>query len=72
VNSSDTDTSLRPGPTAGGRRRSDRAIRDAVVGAWTTYAAGTLEDAANGLHIGVMSNGKFTPLRFTPGFDRAA
>jgi hypothetical protein len=45
---------------------------DAVAGAWTTYAAGTLEDAANGLHIGVMSNGKFTPLRFPPGFDRAA
>lgn len=45
---------------------------DAVVGAWTTYAAGTLEDAPNGLHIGVMSNGKFTPLRFPPGFDRAA
>jgi hypothetical protein len=44
----------------------------AIVGAWTTYAAGTLEDAPNGLHIGVMSNGKFTPLRFPPGFDRAA
>jgi hypothetical protein len=45
---------------------------DAVVGSWTTYAAGTLEDAPDGLHIGVMSNGKFTPLRFPPGFDRAA
>jgi hypothetical protein len=45
---------------------------DTIVGAWTTYAAGTLEDAPNGLHIGAMSNGKFTPLRFPPGFDRAA
>jgi hypothetical protein len=45
---------------------------DALIGAWTTYAAGTLEDAANGLHIGVMSGGKFTPLRFPPGFDQAA
>jgi hypothetical protein len=45
---------------------------DAIVGAWTIYAKGTLEDAPNGLHIGVMSNGKFTPLRFPPGFDREA
>ncbi|HET6191346.1 MAG TPA: hypothetical protein VFE59_30620 [Trebonia sp.] len=45
---------------------------DTIVGAWTTYAAATLEDAPNGLHIGAMSNGKFTPLRFPPGFDRAA
>lgn len=45
---------------------------DALIGAWTTYQKGTLEDAPNGLHIGVMSNGKFTPLRFPPGFDRKA
>jgi len=45
---------------------------DAIVGAWTTYAAGTLEDAANGLHIGVMSHGTFTPLRFPVGFDQEA
>jgi hypothetical protein len=45
---------------------------DAIVGAWTTYAKGTLEDAPNGLHIGVMSHGKFTPLRFPPGFDQEA
>jgi hypothetical protein len=45
---------------------------DAIVGAWTIYAKGTLEDAPNGLHIGVMSHGKFTPLRFPPGFDREA
>jgi len=45
---------------------------DALIGAWTTYAAGTLADAANGLHIGVMSAGKFTPLRFPPGFDQEA
>lgn len=40
---------------------------DAVVGAWTTCAKGTLADAPNGLHVGVMSHGKFTPLRFPPG-----
>jgi len=45
---------------------------DAIVGAWTIYAKGTLEDAPNGLHIGVMSHGKFTPLRFPPGFDQEA
>ena len=45
---------------------------DAIVGAWTVYAKGTLEDAPNGLHIGVMSHGKFTPLRFPPGFDQEA
>jgi hypothetical protein len=26
----------------------------------------------NGLHIGVMSRGKFTPLRFPPGSDQEA
>ena len=45
---------------------------DAIVGAWTIYAKGTLEDAPNGLHIGVMNHGKFTPLRFPPGFDQVA
>jgi hypothetical protein len=45
---------------------------DAIVGAWTIYAKGTLEDAPNGLHIGVMNHGKFTPLRFPPGFDQEA
>jgi hypothetical protein len=45
---------------------------DAIVGAWTVYAKGTLEDAPNGLHIGVMNDGKFTPLRFPPGFDQEA
>jgi hypothetical protein len=45
---------------------------DAIVGAWTIYAKGTLEDAPNGLHIGVMNNGRFTPLRFPPGFDQEA
>jgi hypothetical protein len=45
---------------------------DAIVGAWTIYAKGTLEDAPNGLHIGVMNDGKFTPLRFPPGFDQEA
>lgn len=45
---------------------------DAVVGAWTIYAKGTLADAPNGLHVGVMSHGKFTPLRFPPGFDQEA
>jgi hypothetical protein len=45
---------------------------DAIVGAWTIYAKGTLEDAPNGLHIGVMNHGKFTPLRFPPGFDKVA
>ena len=45
---------------------------DAIVGAWTIYAKGTLEDAPNGLYIGVMNHGKFTPLRFPPGFDREA
>jgi len=43
---------------------------DALIGAWTTYASGTLTDAANGLHVGVMSHGKFTPLRFPLGFDQ--
>jgi hypothetical protein len=45
---------------------------DAVAGAWTSYAKGTFEDTPNGLHVGVMSHGKFTPLRFPPGFGQAA
>ena len=45
---------------------------DAVVGAWTIYAKGTFEDTPNGLHAGVMSHGKFTPLRFPPGFGQEA
>ena len=32
--------------------------------AWNTYAKGTLTDSVNGLHIGAISHGKFTPLRF--------
>jgi hypothetical protein len=45
---------------------------DAVVGVWATAAAGTYVDEPNGLHVGVMSHGKFTPLRFPPGFDQEA
>jgi hypothetical protein len=45
---------------------------DAIIGAWTIYAPGTLEDDPNGLHVGVLSHGKFTPLRFPPGFDQEA
>lgn len=37
---------------------------DALIGGWTTIAS----DTVTGLHIGVMSHGKFTPLRFPPGF----
>jgi hypothetical protein len=43
---------------------------DAVVGAWAIAVKGTFADAPNGLHVGVMSHGKFTPLRFPPGFDQ--
>ena len=45
---------------------------DAVVGAWALAAPGTYVDEPNGLHVGVMSHGKFTPLRFPPGFDQQA
>ena len=45
---------------------------DAVVGAWTIYVKGAFADTPNGLHIGVMSHGKFTPLRFPPGFGQQA
>jgi hypothetical protein len=45
---------------------------DALIGAWTSYAKGTVADAPNGLHIGVMSHGKLTPLRFPAGFNREA
>lgn len=38
-----------------------------IIGAWNTYAKGTLTDAPNGLHIGAISHGKFTPLRFPKG-----
>ena len=41
---------------------------DALIGGWITTANGILEAAANGLHLGVMSHGKFTPLRFPLGF----
>jgi hypothetical protein len=41
---------------------------DALIGGWTTTASGTLKAAANDTHVGVMSHGKFTPLRFPPGF----
>lgn len=40
---------------------------DTIIAAWNTYAKGTLTDAVNGLHIGVISHGKFTPLRFPKG-----
>jgi hypothetical protein len=43
---------------------------DAVVGAWALAAPGTYVDEPNGLHVGVMGHGKFTPLRFPPGFDQ--
>jgi hypothetical protein len=43
-----------------------------VVGAWATAVKGSFEDAPNGLHVGAMSHGKFTPLRFPPGFDQEA
>jgi ketosteroid isomerase-like protein len=43
---------------------------DAMVGAWTIDAKGTFNGVPNSLRIGVMSHGKFTPLRFPPGFDR--
>jgi hypothetical protein len=43
---------------------------DAVVGAWAIAIKGTFADAPNGLHVGVMSHGRLTPLRFPPGFDQ--
>jgi hypothetical protein len=45
---------------------------DAIIGAWITEKKGSPEDAPNGLHIGVMSRGKLTQLRFPPGFDQDA
>jgi hypothetical protein len=45
---------------------------DAVIGAWATQQKGTVTDDPNGLHVGVMSHGKFTPLKFPAGFVRAA
>jgi hypothetical protein len=45
---------------------------NAVVGAWAIATKGTFADAPNGLHVGAMSHGKFTPLRFPPGFDQEA
>jgi hypothetical protein len=45
---------------------------DAVIGAWTGQQKGTVTDDPDGLHVGVMSHGKYTPLKFPPGFDRAA
>jgi hypothetical protein len=45
---------------------------DTVVGAWAIAVKGAFADAPNGLHVGAMSRGKFTPLRFPPGFDQAA
>jgi hypothetical protein len=41
---------------------------DALIGGWTTIASGPLKAAANDVHLGVMSHGKFTPPRFPPGF----
>jgi hypothetical protein len=40
-----------------------------VVGQWATLAKGAERVAPNGLHFGAMSHGKFTPLRFPPGFS---
>lgn len=40
----------------------------AIIAGWNTYAKGTLTDEVGGLHIGVISHGKFTPLRFPKGF----
>jgi hypothetical protein len=40
-----------------------------VVGQWATLAEGAERFAPNGLHAGAMSHGKFTPLRFPPGFS---
>lgn len=39
---------------------------DALVGAWNTHPPGNGD--VNGLYIGVMSRGTFTPLRFPSGF----
>lgn len=44
---------------------------DTIIAGWNTYAKGTLTDAVGGLHIGVISHGKFTPLRFPPGFTQS-
>ena len=41
---------------------------ETIIAAWNTYTKGTLTDAVGGLHIGVISHGKFTPLRFPRGF----
>jgi hypothetical protein len=41
---------------------------DALIGGWTTIASGPLAAAASNLHLGVMSHGKFIPLRFPLGF----
>ncbi|MGH3210219.1 MAG: hypothetical protein ACRDNO_20945, partial [Trebonia sp.] len=45
---------------------------DVVVGFWAIAVKGAFADAPNGLHVGAMSDGKFTPLRFPPGFDQEA
>jgi hypothetical protein len=50
---------------------STSASGDTIIAAWNTYAKGTLTDAVGGLHIGVISHGKFTPLRFPRGFTQS-
>ena len=44
-----------------------------LIGVWNLYVkGGAFVDSPNGTHVGVMSHGKFTPLRFPAGFDLAA
>lgn len=43
-----------------------------VAGQWATLAQGADHFAPDGLHVGAMSHGKFTPLRFPPGFSSPA
>lgn len=45
------------------------ATGDAIIAAWNTYVKGTLTDAPGGLHVGVVSHGKFTPLRLREGLN---
>jgi hypothetical protein len=41
---------------------------DTMIAAWNTMAKGAITDTADGLHVGVISHGMFTPLRFPPAF----
>ena len=40
-----------------------------VVGEWEIIDEAAKRTFPNGLHVGAMSHGKFTPLRFPPGFS---